>query len=120
MHACMFLVYFQMLVVGAASVRVRDAGEGSAVINDGASTSAGQKGESNDFRRPETTPVCLHAIHCVQCRAEQRRQNDKIEDMCSELRIMRMRHEDLVARCIERNLLSPEYPASTKGASGSH
>jgi hypothetical protein len=117
-----------MLVVGAASVRVRDASEGSAVVNDGASSSAGQKGDASAmlfsaFQRPETPPVCLHAIDCAQCRAEQRKNSEKIEDMCNEMRLMRMRHEDLVARCIERNLLSPETEATLqalKGASGSH
>jgi hypothetical protein len=111
-----------MLVVGAASVRVWDAGEGSAVVNDGASTSAGQKGESNAFQRPETLPLCLHAIRCRQCRDEQQRQSEKIEELCTEVRMLRMRHEDLVARCIERNLLSPETEATLqsamKGASG--
>jgi hypothetical protein len=111
-----------MLCGAINSVRVREQGEGSAVVNDGASTSAETKGVAS-FQRPETMPLCLHAIRCRQCRAEQEQHSQKVEELCTEVRELRMRHEELVARCIERELLTPELTDATlqtamKGASG--
>jgi hypothetical protein len=122
------LLLFQLLVgaVLCEAVRVREQDEGSAVVND-ASTSTEPKGSVGvaSHQRPETLPLCLHALRCRDCRAEQAQHSQRLEDLCAEVRELRQKHEALVARCIEEDWLSPELRDATlqtaiqnKGASG--
>jgi hypothetical protein len=126
------LLLFQLLV-GAVlcetmrAVRVREQGEGSAVVND-ASTSTETEGSVGvaSHRRPETLPRCLHALRCRDCQAEHAQHSQRLQDLCTEVRELRQKHEELVARCIQEDLLSPELRDATlqtaiqnnKGASG--
>jgi hypothetical protein len=74
------------------------------------------------YRRPETLPLSLHALRLRQYRAEQEEHSQRLAAMCAEVTVLRRRHEELVAQCIHRDLLSPELrdailQAAMKGAS---
>ena len=117
-----------MVLEVSRTVRVRDPCEGSAVVNEESTSTeaAGSVGVAL-HRRPETLPMCLHALRCRECQAENAQYSQRLQDLCAEVRELRTKHEELVARCIEQDLLSPELRDATlqtamnsplKGASG--
>jgi hypothetical protein len=65
------------------------------------------------YRRPETVPLALQWLRLRQYQAEREAYSERLNNMCAEATLLRRRHEELVAQCIDRELLSPELRDAT-------